>query len=171
MQLLKCTKKLRKEAQIGKADLTVDAPDPSLLGSWHANLIHIGGRKCVLFVNDTTLTNFLAPDARRVDIRRLGDLFRSYLAPVLVDLGITDAVRQRIMAEYEDMAFANTDSRRILGSANDFAFHYELAIRSAGGVQSPSVPGIIRKMNEMPMSALQYRYPVDALHTLCQPSR
>ena len=46
------------------ADLSTDSETDALLGSWHANLIHINRKKCVLFVNDKTLFNFILLDGR-----------------------------------------------------------------------------------------------------------
>ena len=59
MQLIRCTKKLQKAMGLKEADLVRHEPEFSFLGSWHANLIHIDRRKCVLFTNDKTLFNFL----------------------------------------------------------------------------------------------------------------
>ncbi len=49
MQLIHCTNKLQKEMGLKKADLCEVEPKFSYLGSWHANLIYVGGRKCILF--------------------------------------------------------------------------------------------------------------------------
>ena len=55
MQLIRCTKKLQKEIGLKQSDLCTEEPRFSYLGSWHANLIHIDRRKCLLFANDRTL--------------------------------------------------------------------------------------------------------------------
>ena len=73
MQLIRCTGKLQKEMGLKKTDLLEAEPHFSYLGSWHANLIHIDRRKCVLFVNDKTLFNFIAPDVYRTEIRNLNN--------------------------------------------------------------------------------------------------
>ena len=64
MQLIRCTKKLQKEMGLKSSDLCTEEPRFSYLGSWHANLIHIDRRKCVLFVNDKTLFNFTESNIR-----------------------------------------------------------------------------------------------------------
>ena len=50
MQLIRYTKKLQKEMGLKQPDLCEEEPRFSYLGPWHANLIHIDRRKCVLFV-------------------------------------------------------------------------------------------------------------------------
>jgi len=163
MQLIRCTKKLQKEMGLKRSDLCAEEPCFSYLGPWHANLIHIERRKCVLFVNDKTLFNFIVPDLSRAQIRELDKPFRSYLSCVLADAGISEADRARILSEYDEVGFANTDSKSVLGSMNDLTFHYKYSILEAGGVHSPAVPGIIGRLNRMPMGALKYVFPIEAL--------
>jgi hypothetical protein len=57
-----------------KSDLSEETPKFSYLGSWYANLIYIGGRKCVVFTNGKTLFNFIATDVSRAEIRELDSL-------------------------------------------------------------------------------------------------
>ena len=146
-----------------KSDQLDTEPHFSYLGSWHANLIHIDRRKCVLFVNDKTLFNFIAPDVSRAEIGNLNGLFKGYLRCVLADEGVMVPAREKIMSEYDEVGYAKTNSKSVLGSMNDLAFHYKHHIQEEGGVHSPAVPGIIRKSNHMPMGAIEYACPIEAL--------
>jgi hypothetical protein len=49
---------------------------------------------------------------------------------------------------------------------NDLAFHYKYHIQTKGGVHSSAVPGIIKKLNSMPMGALEYVFAKEALKAL-----
>ena len=60
---------------LSSSGLTNEEPENSFLGSWHANLISIDRRKCVLFANDKTLFNFLIPDVTRAQLREMDKLF------------------------------------------------------------------------------------------------
>ncbi len=168
MQLIRCTMKLQKEMGLKHSDLSTEESHFSYLGPWHANLIYMNRRKCVLFANDKTLFNFIVPDVSRATIRELDRLFRSYLSCVLADEGLSEADRARILSEYDQIGFANTNSKSVLGSMNDLAFHYMHNILEAGGVHSPAVPGIIRQLNRMPMSAIKEVFPIEALKARCQ---
>jgi hypothetical protein len=170
MQLIRCTRKLQKEMGLKQSDLRAEEPRFSYLGAWHANLIHIDRRKCVMFVNDKTLFNFIAPDVSKVQIRELDVLFKGYLSCVLADDGMGEADRAMILSEYDEVGYANTNSKSVLGSMNDLAFHYKYSIQEAGGVHSPAVPEIIRRLNRMPMGALKYVFPIEALKALYQTS-
>ena len=151
-----------------QSDLCAEEPRFSYLGPWHANLINIDRRKCVLFVNDKTLFNFIVPDLSKAQIRELDKLFKGHLSCVLADAGMAEADRARMLSEYDEVGITNTNSKSVLGSMNDLAFHYKYSIQEAGGVHSPAVPGIIRRLNRMPMGALKYVFPIEALRALYQ---
>ena len=146
-------------------DLAESEPSFSLLGSWHANLLHINRRKCVLFVNDKTLFNFIAPDVSRTEIKELNVLFVGYLSCVLSSEGVPEAAKNKIMEEYRKIEYSGTNSKSVLGSMNDLAFHYKYYLSNCG-VHSADVPGIIHKLNHLPMGALGYKHAIEALKTI-----
>jgi hypothetical protein len=53
---------------------------------------------------------------------------------------------------------------------NDLAYHYQYYILSEGGVYSSGIPGIIKQLNRMPMGALNYALPIEALKKLYESS-
>ena len=163
MQLICCTKKLQKEMGLKKSDISEEKPGELYLGSWHANLIYIDGKKCVLFVNDKTLFNFIVPNLSRAQIRELSNIFKVTLECVLAAEEVPVVAITKILLEYESIQYANTHSKSVLGSMNDLAFHYKYRIQSEGGVHSSAVPSIIKALNNMPMGALKYVFPIEAL--------
>ena len=166
MPIIRCTKKLQREMGLRPADLSTEAPDPSPLGAWYANLLYIDRRKCVLFTNDRTLFNFIVPGVKRADIRKLDQLFLSWLPCVLKEEALPGPVVEQIMAESARVVYGSASDRSVLGSMNDLAFHYKFLVHDAGGVHSAEVPGIIRELNHMPMRALQFVFPVEELKAL-----
>lgn len=166
MLLIKCTGKLQKEMGLIKSDLLVKESNDSLLGDWHANLIYIDRKKCILFVNDKTLFNFIAPDVPRAQIKELGGLFKHYLQCVLAEEGFTEQIIQSILSEYVEIGYAKTNSKKVLGSMNDLAFHYAHSIIQEGGVHSYTLPSIIKQLNRMPMKTINYCFPINLLRNL-----
>jgi|SRR5665648_411890 len=167
MQLICCTKKLQKEMGIGAKDMVPSESESSGLGPWHANLIYIDRRKSVLFVNDATLFNFLVPDIPRSLIRDLGRLFRDNLQCVLAEEGFSEAQVEKILEQYQDIAYSGSRSRSVLGSMNEIAFCYKYAMMSGGGIHGCDFPGIIKNQNRMLMGAPDYRYPIEVLRAQC----
>jgi len=169
MLMIRCTKKLRKEMGLKQPDLAPEeSGDRPFLGSWYANLIYIDRRKCVLFVNEKTLFNFIVPDVLKAHLKDLSVLFKIFLQCVLADEGFETHIREKILAEYTEVGYANTENRSVLSSMNELAFHYKDYILADGGVRNCTVPGIIRDLNRMPMSAIGRKHPVEALKTLCK---
>lgn len=166
MQLIRCTKKLQKEMGLKSADLVTDEIEESTLGSWHANLLFIDRRKCVLLVNDKTLFNFIIPNVNRKQIHQLDTLFRNFLQCVLAEEDFTEILRENIMQEYESIGFANTNNRSVMGSMNDLAFLYKLHIQDEGGVHNFMLSQIIHRLNHMPMGALEHNYAIESLRSL-----
>lgn len=168
MQLIRCTQKLLKEMGLKKTVLNTSEPVFSYLGSWHANLLHIDGKKCVLFVNDKTLFNFLAPNVKRQQIKNLSDLFNEHLAYALSSENMTDETKEKITNEYSDINYATTNNKKVIGSMNDLAFHYKHHILSEGGIFSALIPIIINKLNHMPMGAIGYKFASEELKSICE---
>lgn len=106
------------------------------------------------------------PDIRRVELRELDFLFKQYLQTVLAEEDIAKPIRQRILSEYANVAYANTNNRKVLGSMNDLAYHYKNSILENGGIHSPIVPSLIKEFNRMPMGAIDYQYPIDMLRAM-----
>lgn len=72
MATLRCTAKLLKE--LGVAPSKVDESG-GCLSSWHANLLRIDRRKCVLFTNDSTLYAVFVPGLRKRQFQEIADVF------------------------------------------------------------------------------------------------
>lgn len=166
MQLIRCTQKLIKEMGLKKTELSTTEPKFSYLGSWHANLLHIDGKKCVLFVNDKTLFNFIAPNVKREEIKNLSSMFKQHLLYSLASQPIKEIAKEQIIKEYSEINYSKTNSKKVLGSMNDLAFHYKDHILCEGGILNALVPNIINKLNHMPMGMLNYKYSSDELKSL-----
>jgi hypothetical protein len=166
MQLIRCTGKLQKELGLKKAQLIDVEPRFSYLGPWHANLIHINRRKCVLFVNDRTLFNFLVPDLSRSEIRELGDYFRRFLQTVVASEGLSAVTQTKIQQEYRDVEYAKSNNKSVIASMNDLAYRYKRSLLEAGGVHSYLLPSIISRLNHLPLRALGFQFPIEALKDL-----
>lgn len=158
--MIRCTKKLRKEMGLNRDDLENNDGNEIKLGGWHANLIYINRRKCILFANDKTLLNFLVPGLTRKQIRQLDNEFRNHLEKLLANEGLKKELQLQIIGEYRHVEYGKTNSRSILGSMNDLADNYTYHILDRGGVQHADMNNIVKAMNRMPMGAISYHSPI-----------
>ena len=154
MQLIRCTKKLQKRLSLSNDEFMKHESSGDILGPWHANLIAISGSPAILFANDRTLLNFFIDINPHGPVHHFHKNFVAMVSCLLADLGVRDATREYLIQEYTEIGFAPTNNRRVLGSMNDLAFHYDCLVSEAGGIHSADVPRIIRDLNGMPMSML-----------------
>jgi hypothetical protein len=163
MPIIHCTEKLRKEMGLKDADLApVDLFSETLL-SWHAHLIYINRKKCVLFVNDKTRLNFIVPDVSKANIKELGNLFIGMLHPVLAQEEFTEQQRNFIAGNGKPIVFAKTSSKALLGNIKHLTYHYTGSILDAGSLHSHEIPSIISRLNHFPIGSIQWLYPVEAM--------
>lgn len=153
MLVLRCTKKLQTAIKLKKTDLVDANVETSDFGSWFLNLIEIDGCPCLLAANDQTLFNFLIADIPKLDATQLIELFKSYLHCILAEEGFEQAFIHKLMNEFAEVRFANTNSRRVLGSLNELAFFY-LCHLEEEGIHSPRLPEIIKNMNRVVMGMI-----------------
>ncbi len=163
MQIIHCTKKLLNE--LGALGSKIPAGQPTgVFGPWHANLIRIERRKCILFTNDRTLYSFLVPGVKKKD--DIHDLFFLNLNAGLAAEGLKQGEILKALAEYNEIAIAPTSNRSVLGSMNDLAGEVEFLIGRAGGLEKADMLRVNMMLNRVPMGALKYDFAIEKVFEL-----
>ena len=66
--------------------------------------------------------------------------------------------------DFEQSALVGkTNNRSVLGSMNEYAFQMKCQIAREGGLERVDIDRLNLQMNKMPMGALKYEYPIDAV--------
>ena len=133
------------------------------IGDWHANLFRFERRKCVLFTNSATLYSIFVPGLKRPDFDRLDEIFRQSLFKRLRIEGFSQFQIEKVLEDYQTLQYANTNNRSVLGSMNDLAFQLEAFVETPGGLSYLDLNLVNDKLNRIPMSAINYKYSIDAL--------
>lgn len=136
------------------------------LGNWYANLLRIDRRKCVIFTNEKTLYTFLIPKVLKANLKNMEEEFLISLSYNLQNEGFGLHVINTVMQEYQEIGFAKTMNKSVLGSMTDLAYQYEAQIMSRGGIGNIKILQINHIINRTPMSALKYKYPIEALRNV-----
>ena len=162
MPLLRCTQKLLKKLKVVPADTEDSDPSDSTLGDWYANVLRLDRKQCVLFVNDWTLFSFIAV---RVSLKPqiVKDAFLNRLNYVLIEEGFPPDKVLEVCEEYQDVGFAKTASRSVLGSMNDLTRMYEIHIDVDGGLDRCDMSALTAKVNRTPQKNLEWSYSIDIL--------
>ena len=62
------------------------------------------------------------------------------LACHLSELGTPGEIKERMLADYGEISFGNSNNRSIVGTMNQLALEYSFLIGDAGGINSPDGP-------------------------------
>jgi len=152
MSTIRCTQKLLYELRqkpAGEAQSTDD------FGSWHANLLRIDRRKCVLFTHDLTLYTFFVPGLTKPHFQNFDEIFRKNLFKRLISEKLPQKQIEIFLDDIREIEIAKTYNRSVLGSINDLAFNLKYRIADEGGLSGADVSKINYDLNRIPMSAIK----------------
>jgi hypothetical protein len=166
VQIIHCTKKMLNELEAWPSGSVVPEPLSGFLGPWHANLIRIERRKCLLLTNDRTLYSFLIPGAKKKDLGNFQELFVLHLKKNLAAEGFGPEDVNKALEEYSEIEIASTKSRSVLGSMNDLTDQADFLVSRAGGLEKCDILTMNMMLNRIPMGAIKYRYAIDKLYEL-----
>lgn len=144
MFTLRCTQRLLSRLKTELANESV--PPTTQLGDWYANLLHVGRRQFVLGVSEKT---FLPALVSAAPISTLVPRLRVGVGDMLLALGVPDAAVAREIAQMDEVAYAKTASRQVLGIMNDFARPLGFFLD-----EEPSLLAVALKLAETPCSPL-----------------
>ncbi|MHB8730134.1 MAG: DUF6933 domain-containing protein [Sulfuricaulis sp.] len=155
--LIRCTQKLL-------AEIPDKLADPLAAGeSWHANLLRIERRKCVLFTHDTTLYSIFVPGLKKPEFEHLDEVFGQRLFKALLWDEFSQELIERALEACRTIRFTRSNNRRVLGSMNEMRFHVEVDVEDAGGLDRIDLADLHHRLNRTPWSAVGYRYAVDCI--------
>jgi len=163
MGIIRCTAKLLTEL---KTKPTNGPSQSSAWCDWHANLLWVDRKKCVLFTNNQTLYSFFLPSMKKPILENFEEVFRLGLFKSLMTEGFADPQVEYMLREHQQIVIAKTNSRSILGSMNDLALQIKSMIYATGGLANADLPEINRQLNRTPMSAKKYKVSIDELKRL-----
>lgn len=157
MAILRCTQKLLSELKLRPSDSMQQASE---IGSWHANLVRIDRRKCVLFTHDTTLYTFFVPGLRKSEFENFREIFRQNLFKRLLTENFPQKHIEIFLDDIQDIDISKTNNRSVLGSMNDLTFQLKYHIAAEGGIEMADISKLILDLNRIPMSAIDETYSI-----------
>jgi hypothetical protein len=158
MFAIRCTRKLLNRG----APAVLEAPvaPTTLLGDWYANVVFTRPEQLVVCIAERTL---LPVVVTAKDVKGLPGRVAAAAREMLSAVGIGPG---HIAAEVEAMEcgyLAVTANRRVLGSLNDFMFHFEHEYYAHPGL---TLHERALSLAEMPCGAIEYAYPSEATRAL-----
>jgi hypothetical protein len=151
--ILRCTKKLI--AVIGPVHISEPTPDAE---DWYANLLWFERRKCLLLTHVSTLFTILEADVSVSDLRSTGSFSSALIKRELLSEGLPPDTFGPSM---EEVVYAKTADRSVLGCMNDMAYMCEVAIADSGSLRHTDLEGLNRSLRRNINSARDYERPID----------
>jgi hypothetical protein len=140
----------------GKPDLVDVEPNDD---DWYANVVYIGGKKCVLLVHVGTLFSSMTLNVSVGLLRPIGGYVFSQILRGLEREGIPpDALG---VIDYKQVRLARTQSRSVLGSMNDMVTMARHVIRSDGGLERCDVAKLNHLLHDTPNGARGFATPLE----------
>jgi hypothetical protein len=163
MAILRCTKKLLTELKAKPSEGTMSSNE---LGSWHANLLRIDRRKCILFTHDATLYSFFVPGLKKPQFENVREVFGQNLFKNLLWENFPQNQIEIVLDEHREIIIEKTNNRSVLGSMNDLAFQLKYRIGAMGGLVNVDLAELNHELNRIPMSAIKEIFSIDELSKL-----
>ena len=151
--ILRCTKKLI--AVIGPVHISEPTPDAE---DWYANLLWFERRKCLLLTHVSTLFTILEADVSVSDLRSTGSFISALIKRELLSEGLPPDTFGPSM---EEVVYAKTADRSVLGCMNDMAYMCEVAIADSGSLRHTDLVALNRSLRRNINSARNYERPID----------
>ena len=154
MFAVRCTRKLLDRG--APKALAAPVPPTTVLGDWYANIVFTRSEHLVVCVSERTL---LPVVVAAKDVKRLPERVAAEAGMILTAIGVPAADVEAEMAEMRVGYLAATADRRILGSLNDFVFHFE---HGAGSHPELNIRERTLRLARMPCGKLEYAFPTEA---------
>ena len=145
MITLRCTQKLRK--YLGVISIEIPEPPTAVLGDWYGNLVPTFSGDLIIFVNEKSLITVAIPVW---ESNNLVPLFRIRVANLLGMIGVYPKDIDNEISHFDQIQYSKTASRRVLGSLNDFAWHYQMMAEEVRSKADLSLSNAELKLSQRP---------------------
>lgn len=147
MITLCCSLKVRKRLGLPE-NLPPAKPATTVLGNWYVSLQHFGKLQLILATSEASLLSVVLParDLRLTLERNL----QAGLGGVLLALGVNDKLITREQQEMEEVAYATTTNRSVIGSMNQLGMFLSYELERTADLLSLAL-----RLSNIPMTALK----------------
>jgi len=158
--ILRCTSKLLKELRIKPIEQAPEEIDQ--IREWHANIITVQRKKCLIITHSKSLYSFVIYGIKRRELENFNQEFSKHL---LLNLFADQIDGSKLIGNKNEinLVYAKTNNRSVLGSMNDIANQIERIVSGSKEINSRLIN---RRLNRIPMGALNYGFPDRELKNL-----
>lgn len=164
MFVLHCTKKAQDRLKVKPVDVF---PDPTTrLGNWYCNEFTVSRRKYLIFVNERTLLPIVISVKGLKTSGDILEVFKQRLFKAFLLLNLPDKNFMPELLEMDEVVFAKTASRSVVGSMNDIIAQAKFSCDYHDiDVDSPAM---FERLAKMPLKTNGYRFASKLVSELLQ---
>lgn len=163
MLLIRCTKKLLDEISIKAPESITNNSNSFFFQNWHANLLRVSRRKCVLFTNDQTLYSFFAPALKKKHFQNLEHIFMTDLIMNLEFEGLSGFIPNIIQELSNEHHFAKTENKKVLEYMNSLAYMIPFYVNRYDELTQQNLMQLNKDLNRNPTRSLEWGYSIECL--------
>ena len=160
MPVIRCTAKLLAEIDDPVSPIITE---PSPFGDWYGHLFSIDRRKCIIFINETTLFVCFASSVVKAQYRHIVPFFLEVLKSTLQNMPFTAKEMKCIMGFHNELSIGKTLSRSTMGSMNNRIIDAKCLIEYHGQCDDES---ITTSLNKTPMKPIGYEFGLERVKSL-----
>lgn len=153
------TKKLQDEIDKPIVDSEEYKEVPEIY-QWHANLIKINRRKCLILMNNQTGLNLTLFGLRKEQFDNLDEVIKGSLNQLLQVLELDPSIMFQMLNAADDIVYTKTTSRQVLGLMNELKYFIEGRTEGLSYTDIDAVE-INKKNNDIIFSPLKHQKPYD----------
>ena len=163
-QTVRCTSKLLKELRIKPVEF--ESTGEMSVRDWHANLLVINRKKCIIVTHTLSLYSFFIYGATRKDFDSFKTLFNDHLRAQLKSEGLSKPALFDTNGDDVDLIFTKTNNKSVLGSMNELSYRLEYAVWDWEGAENPDEVKMADYINDTPMTAIKETWPPRELNRI-----
>ena len=156
---LQLTKKLNDKLKKDLFEINLD--ECNEFEDYHCNLIKYGRDNCVLITHNTTLFSFVLYGLKAKGFKDFEFLLKEHIFKVLLALEFSQEQIEKVLTSMENINYAKTNSRSVLGSMNEMVYHVDEYL-----YRNTDIILIHKKINEIPYKAIDYSFPIEKFKLL-----
>ena len=164
MFVMHCTKKAQDRLKVKPVDAL---PEPTTrLGNWYCNEFTASRRKCLIFVNERTLLPIVISVNGLKTSGDILEVFKQRLFKAFLLLKLPDKEFMPELLEMDEVVFAKTKSRTIVGSMNDIITQTKFSCDYHD--MDVDSPVMFESLSQIPLKANGYKRSTELVAELLQ---
>ena len=97
------------------------------------------------------------------------EVVRQSVFKCLLNEELGQAMIEKVLDSMREILFCKTSSRSVLGSMNDLVNQIDFTVHMSNGLLNTDIIELKRRLNRIPMSAIDYNYSIERFKNLLNP--